>query len=412
MTHFDTTTAAPEVVDVDLDGDGYDDAVGLDVTGDGYLDIAVETVGAGTLTYLDLDGDGYLETINEDLDGDGVTDATYVDTDLDGTTDTVETSTPDTTDTTETPDTTDTDTTDTGTTDTGTTDPTQPQSSADEPYVPEDLGVAPPMGGDPGANWPPELSKPVVIDDAQLGTLPPEVQAEAAWWQQQQEGTCGPTAVAMLVSEFYGEPVDAGLFVDQARQLDLVAEDPARPQDAGMYPADIPDLLAEFGVPATHVSFSDATSAEAALTEALASGSGVIASVDADELWYGEADDARPGGMAIDHVVVVTGIDEDFVYVNDSGDPDGQARAVPKAEFFEAWDDASYEAVVTDVAPGDVDVTPYLQSAAADDASSDLDEAVQPAITFDQAIADSGRPVWLLPVVLGADALGIDLGQR
>lgn len=374
MTHFDTTTAPSDLIPVDLDGDGYDDAVGLDVTGDGTLDIVVEAVGDGSLTYLDLDGDGYLETIDEDIDGDGVLDATYVDVDLDGTTDTVDT--------------------------------------PDEPYVPQDLGVAPPMGGEPGASWPSELSAPVVIDDALLETLPPEVQAEAGWWQQQQDGTCAPTAVAMLVSEFYGQPVDAGLFVDQARQLDLVVVDPAKPQDAGMLPDDLPELLASFGVPATHVTFPDEASAEASLKQALAAGSGIIVAVDADELWYAEADDARPGGMAIDHVVVVTGVDDDFVYVNDSGKADGQARAVPRDQFFEAWDDASYDAVITDVAPGEVDVTPYLQAAVADDASSVLDAVIQPAIAFDQAMAESGRPVWLLPVLLGAEALGVDVGQR
>lgn len=211
---------------------------------------------------------------------------------------------------------------------------TQTSTGEDDPYVPQDLGVASAMGGDPGSNWPSELKEPVVIEDALLDALPPEVQAEAASWQKQQDNTCAPTAVTMLVSEFYGQPVDAGLFVDQARQPDLVAADPARPQDALMYPADLPELLATFGVQATHVCFPDSASAESGLQQALASGS------------------------------------------------------------------------------GEVGATPYLQAAVSDDAPSALASAVQPAIAFDQGMADTGRPVWLLPVTLGADALGIDLGRR
>ncbi len=369
---------SPDLAPVDLDGDDTADAAGLDADGDGYLDIVVEQTPIGAVAYVDTDGDGTLETVVEDLDGDGRADVLDVDTDGDGWTDLHVDLTGD---------------------------------GSEGGYTPGDLGVAPPMGGDPG----PSISDPLILDPTWTSTLPPDAQTEAQWWQQQTEnGYCGPTSVAMVVSEFVGHPVDAGVFVESAKDLQLLAGEPGDWE--GMTAGQIETLLEAYDVPSSTEVFGTEPVAEAALAEALAQNVGVIALVDSSEIWDEVDDDRSLTDVGMDHAVVVVGMDDSFVYLNDPGTPDGQLMPVAREVFFDAWSDSDFVALVTEVAPGQELDSPWVAAAqsvqagdvgALDDATRVLDEAVQPAIVFDPTIASSGAPVWLLPLVLPASALGL-----
>jgi len=83
--------AAPEIptdgTEVDLDGDGFGDAIIHDTDGDGQLDIMqADTDGDGVtdLAMFDTDGDGVVNDIHHDSDGDGIADQILLDTDGDG----------------------------------------------------------------------------------------------------------------------------------------------------------------------------------------------------------------------------------------------------------------------------------------------------------------------------------------
>jgi hypothetical protein len=237
---------------------------------------------------------------------------------------------------------------------------------------------------------------------------------EGQFWQQQtQNGYCAPTSVAIVVSEMLGEPLDAQLFVDRTMELGIMHGEPGAWQ--GITANETEQLFESFGIPATVVepgSASDAWEQLGVLTND--TNHGVIAYIDSSEVWDGVDDDfgkQEGEGLKLDHAVVVTHVDDDYVYLNDPGTPNGQQLRVPRDEFMDAWDDSNHTMVVTDSPvpipaadpqPTEQEVvdgqTPWAPG------QPGLGGAAQASFLGDQL---AGRRVAMLPVVLPSSAASL-----
>ena len=111
---------------------------------------------------------------------------------------------------------------------------------------------------------------------------------------------------------------------------------------SGIASTNIAPLLADFNVTGT-----ESNGTVALVEQALSQHEGVIAIVDANELpAWGEQDTLTPDP---NHAVVVTGIDAstDTVYLNDSALTNGAGETLTIAQFLAAWNDGSYDMVVS-----------------------------------------------------------------
>jgi hypothetical protein len=158
------------------------------------------------------------------------------------------------------------------------------------------------------------------------------------WFYQEQDGLCGPSSVAELVSQYTGLNIDNPQYMEQrAQELGLFADgDPSQ----GMTLGNLQTLLSDQGVPC-HVESSDMSELESRLD----GGYGVIAFVNAETIWGEPGDTSEP-----DHALVVAGIDETkgVVYLSDPGNPDGNVEAVPISTFESAWDASGDSMLVAD----------------------------------------------------------------
>ncbi|GAA4772542.1 hypothetical protein GCM10023200_01090 [Actinomycetospora chlora] len=258
--------------------------------------------------FTDLDGDGHVDVTAVDTDGDGVLDLAWTDTDGDGqvTADEVH-----------------------PITDGGwSTDWYRHEDNFVDGALPSDASAA----RDDGIHGDPE-------------------QASSYWYAQSVNGYCVPASIAQVVGEWQGHNVGEQEVVDRAvRHGWLTTTDTdgdGRPDDAsGMTSSEGEALLESYGIPATttHGSLKD-------LESLLDQDRDIIAYVDADEIWYQRDDDAADGGSDANHAVVVTGIDDENVYLADPGDPSGAVSVVPRDTFEDAWSDSGHEMLVTDTAP-------------------------------------------------------------
>lgn len=176
-------------------------------------------------------------------------------------------------------------------------------------------------------------------------------QASSYWYAQSVNGYCVPAAVAQVVGEWQGTNVGEGEVVARAVVHGWLTttdtDGDGAPDDAsGMTSSDGEALLESYGIPATttHGSLKD-------LELLLDRDRDIIAYVDSDEVWYGAEDDPSDGGSDANHAVVVTGIDDENVYLADPGDPSGAISVVPRETFEDAWSDSGHEMLVTDTAP-------------------------------------------------------------
>ncbi|MFD4427242.1 C39 family peptidase [Rhodococcus sp. NPDC058481] len=220
-----------------------------------------------------------------------------------------------------------------------------------DPATPDDGGVAGTVLDDlpdltepdpqPQTAGEPVAADPALGDDDGIHGNP--VAWTLNWFYQQIDGYCGPSAVAQVVAQYTGATItDPQQLVDRAVELGLMG-DPAE----GMSLPNIEALLEDQGVPATltESSLDD-------LRRRLDGGYGVIAMVDAGEIWRPDqeiGEDNTP-----DHVLVVAGIDDTrgVVILSDPGVPSGNQLEIPIDQFEEAWADSGHQMLVTD-APDD-----------------------------------------------------------
>jgi len=172
--------------------------------------------------------------------------------------------------------------------------------------------------------------------------------ADMEYWlyQGDGQGTCAPTAVAMMLADVVGVPVESSDdVVDRALALQLISRDPVSGEWSGMDAEQTAQLAESYGldVSVRHGEIED-------LEAYLAAGHAIIAGVDADEIWSPGDDDLLDNGAGQDHALVVTGIDMEnqLVYLNDSGKPDGRGEVIPLSQFEDAWADSGNTMVVTD----------------------------------------------------------------
>ncbi len=130
---------------------------------------------------------------------------------------------------------------------------------------------------------------------------------------------------------------------------------------SGTSMSDVGNMMDQFGIP--NHSVDNATVAD--LASELKQGHAVIVGVDSQELWdSGVMADLKQwlsetfgldfGDSGANHAVTVTGIDvsdpeNPQVIINDSGDPNGDAKPYPMDKFLAAWEDSGFHYTATDV---------------------------------------------------------------
>ncbi len=291
--------------------------------------------------------------------------------------------------------------------------PTDEQSDADPPIVPED-STEPVDPSDPTGPFLPDApydsGEPpteggVVEDGVLVGD--PEGAAEHWFWQAA-NGFCVPASIAQIVSEYTGEHyADEQHFVDRANELHLFVVGPDGVPGLTIEGGEA--LLEDAGVPAETMTDLSVPS----LIEFVEDGRGVMLYVDSGELWTGEAveDDT------LDHAVVLTGFDLDrgVAILADPGQPDGSEFEVKISDLEDAWADSGHTALVCDTPAGEMPTTDFEPAGAAaeptvDPATVDAPEAAPAASENDGQLAGVvswavDHPWVVLPVLLGAHLL-------
>ncbi|PVZ03911.1 C39 family peptidase [Actinomycetospora cinnamomea] len=158
-------------------------------------------------------------------------------------------------------------------------------------------------------------------------------QASSYWYAQSVNGYCVPAAVAQIVGEWQGTNVGETEVVARAVEHGWLTTtdtdgDGTVDDASGMTSSEAEALLESYGIPATttHGGMDD-------LAALLDQDRDIVAYVDSDEVWYDAEDDGTDGGADADHAVVVTGIDDENVYLADPGDPSGAIAVVPRETF-------------------------------------------------------------------------------
>jgi hypothetical protein len=420
----------------DLDGDGMDDATLVDGDADGYNEtlvsfgadgsttVVADTNGDGLIDVrvLDTDSDGVYEAVQQDLDGDGATDVTQLDLDGDGVFEVLNVAGSDLYLDPQTGVVVDV------VADAGSFADIEPPGFADPAAggtgtgvgsPGEDTGsrapdpVATPSDGADDLEWPDDaqevvptpLGPDLAVGDNELGDGSSK---EEIWFLQAANGFCAPASVAQVVAAYTGtEIADETAFVEYAVAEGWLTVDPVTGEASGMYPEDAHALLEAFGVESTLMSGSMDS-----LALYLEGGYEVIVTVDADEIWEGAEDDHLEGGVAPDHMLVVTGIDlaSGMVTLSDPGHPDGNMSQVPLSVFVGAWDDSEFEMLVADAPTAGA--TPDLSAELADVGFGTVgagmeepsDAGGQPSLR-DHLADPSVAGVVLVPVALAATAL-------
>ncbi|MHA7649919.1 C39 family peptidase [Mycobacterium sp. ML4] len=179
--------------------------------------------------------------------------------------------------------------------------------------------------------------------------------AAAQYWRKQSSDDCALMAVADVIGELTGrQPSEDEIIAVAVRLGSRVHAGPVYRSGYGTDPADIPVLLAQYGIYGVATSLDDAAtgldSGMEALERYLDGGHKVIAGVNAEMIWGlpVQTKDNR-GNPASDHAVVVTGVDlvNGTVHLNDSASPSGPDEIVSLEVFGRSWATGNDEMVVT-----------------------------------------------------------------
>lgn len=342
----------------DMDGDGYLERVAMDTNYDGVLDsFAAEwdSNGDGTVdtlvyendynqdglmddrkVYLDENGDGLFDqvTTGYDANEDGILDRfeTIVDTDGDGQIDCTvteelvnsENGVPDTW-------VVSTDADGDGTVDDVTVYGYDPEKGV---ILPPEDGT---WGGDSG---PGELEQ---FDPSQAD--PEDVCGDPAadmenWECQGNTNRCTLYSQKFVIEELTGQDVDIEKLVEISEENGWFTE------ENGGNALDMANVLKYYGLDPEMSYHNDMED----IRQCLENGGKVIVSVDSGEIWYGETDQLFCPVDGADHAVQVIGIDNSdpdapMVILNDSGSPNGCGEMVPMEIFVDAWEDGNCQMI-------------------------------------------------------------------
>ncbi len=374
-----------------------------DLDGDGTIDAYLQHQADGTtIVVLDSDGDGVIDTsalldaqgnpleVFHDTDGDGTPDVAYDaqghETQLDDAGNPVQAAEP-------------------------VADPT-----AQVPHA-QDPAPGTPYSEDPAS------TEPASTEPTSTGPLDPQTDDQVVgdpfskaqyWFEQSQNGWCGPATVAQIVAERTGvhdlHAVEATV-VKTAMADGLLTKTANGPFDgwSGMTGPQLVQVFGDLGIPATF----DHGSVQS-LEQDLVAGREVIVAVDADEVWKNASgqlvnDDATDGGHGANHFVTVVGIDvtRGIVLLNDPGTPDGQLEAIPLENFESAWADSDHELI--DVPPASDVVT--AAPAQALDAHPAANNPVQVPLSTGPALSNQDPVQSPLAAVTGSAALHTAVDQ-
>lgn len=154
-------------------------------------------------------------------------------------------------------------------------------------------------------------------------------EAADLWHWQETDHTCAVCSQEFIINEFLDMHITEAELAEIAEANGWLAEDGTMPQDVG-------NLLEYFGIDTER--HWDGTYED--LKETLDRGGRAVVGVDAWVLWTEGTDNYPLYGA--NHAIEVIGIDDSDpndikIIVNDSGEPEGRAKAYPYDEFMEAW---------------------------------------------------------------------------
>jgi hypothetical protein len=192
--------------------------------------------------------------------------------------------------------------------------------------------------------------------EAASGTMYGDPAAAAQWWRHQQYDDCAIMASADVVGQETGrEPSEPAIIkvaqntpsAVHAGSIYIRPTDKKNPNSGmGTNPADIPTLLAHYGVKAVitdkhNAAHTGVPTGLEAVEQQLAAGHKVIVGLNAEMIWHQSVENKDENGNPVaDHAVVVTGVDiaNGVVHLNDSGTKKGRDEEIPLQLFLKAWD--------------------------------------------------------------------------
>lgn len=190
--------------------------------------------------------------------------------------------------------------------------------------------------------------------DAAAGTMYGDPAAAAKYWRQQTYDDCVLMSAADVIGQVTGREPSERAIIKVAQSTPSVVHPGSiytKPADAehpnsgmGTSVADIPTLLAHYGVDAVitdedHATATGVATGMAALEQYLGSGHAVIVSINAEMIWGQPVEETDSAGNPRSDHAVVTGVDTEngIVHLNDSGTPTGRDEQIPMETFVEAW---------------------------------------------------------------------------